>query len=159
MTQNNVTTTYTYDANNRLWKETVAGIATTYAYDANGNMISALKGGNAAGAYTYNLFGNQVSFTADDSVFTYYIYRPDGLRHSIDDKVHIWDGANIVADIDGSNVSVYIRGINLIYADDGDKTYYHFNAHGDVVVLTNESGTKTKSYSYNAFGVEINVSI
>jgi RHS repeat-associated protein len=44
----------------------------------------------------------------------------------------------------------------LIYADDGDKTYYHFNAHGDVVALTNESGNKTKSYSYNAFGVEYN---
>ena len=68
----------------------------------------------------------------------------------------LWDGANIVADIDGNNVSVYIRGINLIYADDGDKTYYHFNAHGDVVALTNESGNKTKSYSYNAFGVEYN---
>ena len=156
MTQNNVTTTYTYDANNRLWKEMVSGIATTYAYDANGNMISALKGGNAAGAYTYNLFGNQVSFTADDSVFTYYTYRPDGLRHSIDDKVHIWDGANIVADVVGNDVVVYIRGINLIYADDGSRTYYHFNAHGDVVVLTNANGNKTKSYSYNAFGVEYN---
>ena len=78
------------------------------------------------------------------------------MRYSIGDKVHIWDSANIVADIDGSNVSVYIRGINLLYADDGDKTYYHFNAHGDVVALTNESGNKTKSYSYNAFGVEYN---
>jgi RHS repeat-associated protein len=58
--------------------------------------------------------------------------------------------------VDGNDVSVYIRGINLIYADDGDKTYYHFNAHGDVVALTNESGNKTKSYSYNAFGVEYN---
>ena len=156
MTQNNVTTAYTYDANNRLWKETVSGIATTYAYDANGNMISALKGGNAAGAYAYNLFGNQTSFTTNDSLYTYYTYRPDGLRHSIGDTVHIWDGSNIVADIDGSNVSVYIRGINLIYADDGDKTYYHFNAHGDVVVLTNSNGSKTKSYAYNAFGVEYN---
>ena len=158
MTQNNVTTTYTYDANNRLWKETVAGIATTYAYDANGNMISALKGGNAAGAYTYNLFGNQISYTINDSSYTYYTYRPDGLRHSIDDKVHVWDGSNIVADIDGNNVSVYIRGVNLIYADDGDRTYYHFNAHGDVVVLTNASGNKTKSYAYNAFGDEFNES-
>ena len=64
----------------------------------------------------------------------YYTYRPDGLRHSIGDKVHVWDGSNIVADVDGNDVSVYIRGVNLIYADDGDKTYYHFNAHGDVVV-------------------------
>ena len=58
--------------------------------------------------------------------------------------------------MDGNDVVVYIRGINLIYADDGDKTYYHFNAHGDVVVLTNSNGSKTKSYSYNAFGVEYN---
>ena len=84
----------------------------------------------------------------------YYAYRPDGLRHSIGDKVHIWDGANIVADIDGSDVVVYIRGANLIYADDGNIIYYHFNAHGDVVALTNENGTKTKSYSYSAFGIE-----
>ena len=45
----------------------------------------------------------------------------------------------------------------MIYAEnDGDLTYYHFNAHGDVVVLTNASGTKTKTYSYNAFGTEYN---
>ena len=111
---------------------------------------------NLVGAYSYNLFGNQSRFTTSDRVHTNYTYRPDGLRHSIDDKVHVWDGANIVADIDGNNVSVYIRGINLIYANDGSRTYYHFNAHGDVVVLTNASGTKTKSYSYNAFGVEYN---
>ena len=111
---------------------------------------------NLVGAYAYNLFGNQVSFTPEGVLYTYYTYRPDGLRHSIGDKVHVWDGANIVADIYGSNVNVYIRGINLIYADDGDKTYYHFNAHGDVVALTNSNGTKTKSYSYNAFGVEYN---
>jgi hypothetical protein len=74
-------------------------------------------------------------------------------------RISCGDGSNIVADIDGSNVSVYIRGINLIYADDGDKTYYHFNAHGDVVVLTNSNGSKTKSYSYNAFGVEYNEAV
>ena len=63
---------------------------------------------------------------------------------------------NIVAEVEGNEIVVYIRGANLIYADDGNRTYYHFNAHGDVVVLTNTSGNKTKSYSYNAFGVEYN---
>ena len=156
MTQNGVTTAYEYDANNRLLKETVAGAVTSYDYDNNGNLINAWNAGNPVGAYAYNLFGNQISFTADSIVYTNYTYRPDGLRHSIGDKVHVWDGANIVADVDGNDVVVYIRGINLIYANDGVKTYYHFNAHGDVVVLTNESGNKTKSYSYNAFGVEYN---
>ena len=156
MTQNNVTTTYTYDANNRLTAETAAGVATTYTYDNNGNLINAWNAGNPVGAYSYNLFGNQVSYTPDGVVFTNYTYRPDGLRHSIGDKIHVWDAANIVADVDGNDIVVYFRGINLIYADDGSRTYYHFNAHGDVIVLTNASGTKTKSYSYNAFGVEYN---
>ena len=158
MTQNGVTTAYTYDANNRLTAETVAGVAKTYTYDANGNLINAWNAGNPVGAYSYNLFGNQISFTADSIVYTNYTYRPDGLRHSIGGKVHIWDGANIIADVDDGDIIVYVRGINLIYADDGDRIYYHFNAHGDVVVLTNESGSKTKSYSYNAFGVEHNES-
>ena len=122
----------------------------------NENLINAWNAGNPVGAYSYNLFGNQISFTADSIVYTNYTYRPDGLRHSVGDKVHVWDGANIVADVDGNEVVVYIRGINLIYANDGSRTYYHFNAHGDVVVLTNTSGNKTKSYSYNAFGVEYN---
>ena len=153
MTQNGSTTTYTYDANNRLLAET-AVIPTLYYYDVNGNTIGIMKGGDPAGAYTYSLFGNQISYTPNGVLYIYYTYRPDGLRHSIGDKVHVWDGANIVADVDGNDISVYIRGANLIYADDGNIIYYHFNAHGDVVALTNENGTKTKSYAYSAFGVE-----
>ena len=125
-------------------------------HNINNTLINAWRSETSLGAYAYNLFGNQISFTADSIVYTNYTYRPDGLRHSIGDKVHVWDSANIVADVDDGDVTVYVRGINLIYADDGDKTYYHFNAHGDVVVLTNSNGSKTKSYSYNAFGVECN---
>lgn len=34
--------------------------------------------------------------------------------------------------------------------------YHNYNAHGDVVQLTNGSGTVTKNYTYDAFGVEKN---
>ena len=79
-------------------------------------------------SYSYGLFGTQDSYTNNAIQYTYYTYRPDGLRHSIGSKVHLWDGANIVADINGSDMTVYFRGINLIYAEnDGDFTYYHFN--------------------------------
>ena len=44
-------------------------------------------------------------------MYTYYTYRPDGLRHSIGDKVHVWDGTNIVADVDGDDVVVYITSM------------------------------------------------
>ena len=89
-----------------------------------------------------------------------YAYKPDGLRLSkITNGVtttHVWDGQNIVAELDGESVSaIYLRGINLIYAQkSGVKTFYNFNAHGDVVQLTNASGTVTKDYRYDAFGVE-----
>lgn len=51
----------------------------------------------------------------------------------------------------------YVRGLSLVAAvQDGVRTYYHYNAHGDVVQLTNSSGTVTKNYTYDAFGVEKN---
>ena len=55
--------------------------------------------------------------------------------------------------------TAYVRGLSLVAAvRDGVRTYYHYNAHGDVVQLTNSSGTVTKNYTYDAFGVEQNVS-
>ena len=62
------------------------------------------------------------------------------IRIGRNSAAHPWNDLNIVADVEGNSVTVYFRGVNLIYADDGSKTYYHFNAHGDVVVLTNASG-------------------
>ena len=51
--------------------------------------------------------------------------------------------------------TAYVRGLSLVAAvRDGTRTYYHYNAHGDVVQLTNSSGTVTKNYTYDAFGVE-----
>ncbi len=51
--------------------------------------------------------------------------------------------------------ATYIRGLSLVAAvRDGARTYYHYNAHGDVVQLTNSSGTVTRNYTYDAFGVE-----
>lgn len=51
----------------------------------------------------------------------------------------------------------YIRGLSLVASvQNGVRTYYHYNAHGDVVQLTNSSGNVTKNYTYDAFGVEKN---
>ncbi len=89
-----------------------------------------------------------------------YAYRPDGLRMSKtvnkETTFHLWDGSNIVADLN-SNFSVkdkYLRGMNLIK---NNSSYYLFNAHGDVVQLANASGVVTKSYKYDAFGVETDI--
>jgi RHS repeat-associated protein len=171
------TTAYDYDVNDRLL-QTVKTTGqtqeiTNYQYDANGNTLSALTetltptGGTASLAlgsdggyelYTYDGF-NQLISTIQDGVETTYVYKPDGLRYNKatggTTTTHIWDGANIVAELTGSSVTAtYVRGINLI-AKGGGSQYYSFNAHGDVVQLTNSSGTVTKDYRYDAFGVEV----
>ena len=57
----------------------------------------------------------------------------------------------------------YIRGTSLAAAyhytngAKSDYTYYVQNAHGDVVNLTDADGAVTKTYHYNAFGVEQNI--
>ena len=57
----------------------------------------------------------------------------------------------------------YLRGTSLAAAyhytngAKSDYTYYAQNAHGDVVNLTDADGAVTKTYHYDAFGVEIDL--
>ena len=59
----------------------------------------------------------------------------------------------------------YIRGTSLAAAyhytngAKSDYTYYVQNAHGDVVNLTDADGAVTKTYHYDAFGVERNINV
>jgi len=159
-----------------------------YEYDGNGNQIQRMRevftpasgtpgrvkfvtARNATASYearTYNGFNELVSVYAD-GMQARYTYRPDGLyagttktgvMGSADSKSFIWDGANIVAEVDGNgNISTkYLRGINLIARETPafGQEYYLFNAHGDVTGLTDASGNLIKSYDYDAWGVEKN---
>ena len=96
-----------------------------------------------------------------DGVKTRYAYKPDGLRISKttgnDTTRHIWDGSNISADMQNNIVTGrYIRGVELLISIDNSnaKTTYLHNAHGDVTLITNVSGTVLWKYEYDAFGVE-----
>jgi YD repeat-containing protein len=172
------TVSYSYDLNNRLLNTVKAAGSSeevaTYRYDPNGNTVSQLTetfttGNAGTGGLSldssgwelseYNGF-NQLVKTTSEGLTAEYTYSPDGLRSvkTVNGiaKTHIWDGQNIVAEMSGSTVTeVYLRGINLIYSQvSGEKRYYGYNAHGDVVQLTNASGAVVKSYNYDAFGVE-----
>ena len=92
----------------------------------------------------------------------------DGLRRTktVNGKTttHVYDGQELMVDIGKSvyEADVYVRGTGLISSRafyngmTSDVTYYLQNAHGDVVNLTSETGDKTKTYRYDAFGVEKN---
>ena len=86
-----------------------------------------------------------------------YTYMANGLRYSkagdSGTTVHVWDGQQIAADVSDAGTTRYIRGVNLLKADDGNaEHFYLYNAHGDVVLLANSSGAVTKDYDYDAFG-------
>ena len=80
---------------------------------------------------------------------------------------HVWDGnQQVIADVIDNQfyeADCYIRGTNLVAkynfwnGKKSEYTYYTQNAHGDVVNLTDKDGKVTKSYKYDAFGVEKNI--
>ena len=64
-------------------------------------------------------------------------------------------------DKDGEQTEHYYYGTGLLaaelknneaYADETSLYYYLRNSHGDVVGLTDNTGTLTETYHYNAFG-------
>jgi len=172
------TVAYSYDANNRLTQDVkTAGSAVTtgsYFYDPNGNQLAkasetlAPAGGgipqvgidpSGVELYDYDGFNRMVRSNVNGEEATY-TYHANGLRNS---KVtaagtitHLWDGANIVADLNGGAVIArYVRGIGLLMSDAaGTQKFYLYNGHGDVVQLTGSTGTILWQYDYDAFGNE-----
>ena len=86
-----------------------------------------------------------------------YTYRADGLLHEDGDNYLVWDGADIVMTVNKWNgdETLYYRGLTLIAFDDpnGDRYYYHHNAKGDVVAISDEYGDRVIKYSYDPYGV------
>lgn len=142
---------------------------TVYTYDANGNQIKKTAEGKTE-TNTYDGLNQLIGFT-DGETTASYKYNASGLRYekTVDGQTinHVWDGSKqIVADVIDNQfyeADCYIRGTNLVAKynyKNGDKseyTYYTQNAHGDVVNLTNANGEVTKTYKYDAFGVEKNI--
>ena len=142
---------------------------TVYTYDANGNQITKTAEGKTE-TNTYNGLNQLIGFT-DGETTASYKYNASGLRYekTVNGETinHVWDGnQQIVADVIDNQfyeADCYIRGTNLVAKYNywnGKKTeytYYTQNAHGDVVNLTDKDGKVTKSYRYDAFGVEKNI--
>ena len=154
MTRGSTTTTYAYDLNNRLLSETTGTTVKNYTYDVDGNTLTA---GNES--YTYDVRNRQIGYT-DGTTTASYAYNPKGLRSQKTvggaTKYFVWDGMNIVYEYDASAGTAYYYGLHRVSA--GNSLYYLYNAHGDVVQLTDGTGAVTKSYAYDAFGNEVNPS-
>ena len=167
---------YTYDAANRLLSElkneSNVLTSTSYTYDANGNTVSKQQVTDGltvrSETSTYNGFNQLTAQVLNEAGIVTdlgYEYYPDGIRgvKTVDSvpTVYLVNSGYVVAEYrENTLTSVYLWGANLIKAGIGDDVFYYlYNAHGDVVQLTDEEGAVTKSYTYDAFGVEDEPSI
>ena len=121
---------------------------TTYTYDDFGNLTTETKG-DIVKTNSYDVMGNRTGFTVTkDGVTTTYTYNGDGLRMSKTTNgvttSFILDGADVVAEIKGNEVTVYSRGLGLISQTKGDTTKTYFSDdHGNVTGMYS-SATETK---------------
>lgn len=136
--------TYQYDANGNLTGDGV----NTYTYDAENRLTAATAPGHTA-AYVYDPFGRRLSKTVD-GVTTRYVY----------------DGQQVIAECNAAGAVlrrfVYGPGIDQPIRMDVATTpggpgftkyYYHFDGLGNVIALSNATGTIVEQYAYDAYGL------
>ena len=115
----------------------------------------------------YNVF-NQLIRTETEHHVAYYVYLPNGLRHSksvggrgiggSETVIHVWCGAFVIAEMNTDRVIVnrFVRGFGMELIRSHHHGFYIHNARGDVVQRVDENGDILHTYRYTAFGVELN---
>ncbi|BAD75067.1 hypothetical protein GK0782 [Geobacillus kaustophilus HTA426] len=150
------TTNADYNAANQLIRFGNESIT----YDANGNRLE-----DGQYQYEWNEADQLVSITrkGESTPFVTYQYDEDGRRiqktvNGVVTNYHYQgDSLNVLYETDASGnvVRSYIYGENgqLLAMKKGNATYfYHYNAHGDVIALTDEQGNIVARYQYDAWG-------
>jgi RHS repeat-associated protein len=140
---------YSYDANDRL---------TADAYDSDGNTTA--SGGNA---YSYDFENHLATQTVSNGAVTI-VYDGDGNRVSkaaggvttnylVDDR-NLTGYAQVLEELSGGAVQrVYTYGPSRISQSQSSGTsFYGYDGHGSVRLLTDATGAVTDRYDYDAFG-------
>ena len=138
-------TAYTYDANDRLL---TAG-SENYTYDANNRLIQMIKNENGIEidnvSYQYDIDGLRVAKN-DDGISTHYFV----------DKNR--DYGQVLHELDDNNQSIisYMYGNDLIkQTRAANDSYYLYDGLGSTRALSDDAGTITDTYAYDAYGALI----
>ena len=128
----------TYDANGNLTSRTDVSGTTTYTWDARNRLI-AISGPGVSAEFGYDGFGRRINKTIN-GVRTDYLY----------------DGNDIIAEISGGAIGAsYLRAFRVdepFVRQSDFLEYYHADALGSTLNLTDSSGTVATTYSYEAYG-------
>jgi RHS repeat-associated protein len=138
-----VPATYGYDNRGNLTSRVAGGVTTAFDYDYENRLISQATDGNSV-QHVYGGQGNRVSRNDSGSVTHYVLDRGRGMSHILCET-----------DAAGDIVAYYIHGPTTVgkIAADGSVRYYHTDAIGSVVALTDETESVTDKYAYTPFGI------
>jgi len=128
----------TYDANGNLTSQTVASGTTIYTWDSR-NRLVAISGPGVSASFVYDALGRGITKTINGET--------TGFQY---------DGNDIVSEENGAAVTVtYLRSLNIdepFIRQGSSDEFYHVDALGSSVVLTDSSGAIDTFYEYEAFG-------
>ncbi len=138
---------YTWDNAGNLVSQSRNGvIAATYTYDCHNRMISAdinNISGNIVESYTYDYLGNRTSKTTNGETTYFTTDLSTGYSQVLKAET-------------GTDTVYYTRGFELISRRVGqDAHYYLYDGGLSVRGLTDETGTLTDTFVFDAFGNEV----
>ena len=165
--QGGVTTTYAYDLCNKLLSETTGSEVTEYAYDALGN-LTAKTDSTGVTTHSYDAMNQLTETVNPDGTWQRNTYDASGIRSMIAEngvttEFMTFNGLVLGGyNRDGEQTEHYYYGNSLLAVEyavgnnsanaENDLYYYLKNSHGDVIGLTDNNGTLTETYRYDAFG-------
>lgn len=173
-TVNGITTTYVYDANDRLTSETTASGplagTTTYTHDAAGNMLTK-DGPMGHVEYTYNDAGRLSEVRAGGDLVEYE-YGADGLMvhktwtPAVGDATrwqYVWDTSQAIPqtieELSATGSGGYSVAATYVFGDglvsetrNGTTRYVIQDGSGDTRALTDTGGAITDTFAYDAWG-------
>lgn len=151
-TESGTTTTFNYS--NSSWKDELTAVnGTPLTYDENGNVLT-----YGDKSFTWNTGRNLESITDGDNKYSY-TYDENGIRTSktVNGKTTYYntkDGV-ILSQTDGTNTMYFqydSNGTPLGFIWNGTQYLYLTNQMGDVISITDTSGTVVANYEYDAWG-------
>ena len=157
------TTTYTYNAGNRLTLVTDPdSTVTTNTYDNNGNLTVTNDNGTVT-TNTWTYENRLRTVTLATPATTTFTYDGDGLRRQTVTAAgttnFIWDGQDVLLETDVSNnTQVTYTQTPDIYGNlvsqrrSTTTSFYHHDALGSTLALTDSNENVTDTYKYYAFG-------
>ncbi len=152
------TINYAYDSADRL----LSAGSNSYAWDDNGNQTGKTEGAETT-TYMYDGENRLTDIAFPDSSTNEIAYYPDGRRLSLTESsgvpaYYLYDGANVLveADENGNASSRYTSGLGFDKWLSMDRTsasyFYHDDALGSIVGLSDMAEAAANTYRYTPFG-------